>query len=113
MKLDIGRKLWLGSGVLLLITLGMGVMQWVTLTELSAQFDSLYANNLQAATYLADAERGMWELRFGLPNYYSGEVDGRALIRADGEKWTLQVQNTLKSYSAWRCRRRRRTCSWT
>ncbi len=100
MKLDIGRRLFIGSGVLLLITLGMGLLQWSTLTELSAQFDALYANNLQAATYLADSERAMWELRFGLPNYYTGEVDGRALIRADSEKWVAQVQNNLKSYSA-------------
>lgn len=69
MNISIREKLLAAFGALLLITLGMGALEWTTLSSLTAQFDSLYNDNLRATTYLADAERAMWELRIGIPNY--------------------------------------------
>lgn len=100
MKMSIRSKLLAAFGALLLVTVGMGIMEYSTLSSMTAQFDGLYNNNLQAATYLADAERAMWELRFGLPNYYTGEVDDRAMIKAASEKWLQQVDGNLKAFAA-------------
>ena len=100
MRSSIRGKLLMSFGALLVVAFGMGVMEWSTVSSMTEQFDGLYRNNLQAATHLADAERGMWELRFGLPNYYTGEVDGRAMIRAGSERWIQQVDRNLEAYAA-------------
>ncbi|HEU4727510.1 MAG TPA: methyl-accepting chemotaxis protein, partial [Kofleriaceae bacterium] len=98
--MSIRSKLLAAFGALLLVTVGMGVMEYTTLSSMTGQFDGLYNNNLQATTYLADAERGMWELRFGLPNYYTSEVDSRAMIKVASEKWLQQVETNLKAFAA-------------
>ena len=100
MASTIRGKLLAAFGTVLVAAMVLGIISWWNLNKLSVEFDSLYANNLQATTFLADAERGLWELRFGLPNYYSGEVDGRLQIKAAASKWTAQVDDNLKAYGA-------------
>ncbi len=100
MKITIRRKLFMGFGVILFFLAVVGYIGWKNARTFSSEFASLYANHLKAAIYLANAERGLWELRFGLPNYMFGDAATREKIKADTSKWLKQVDDNLSGYAA-------------
>ncbi|HEX9052034.1 MAG TPA: methyl-accepting chemotaxis protein [Anaeromyxobacter sp.] len=102
-----GRQL-AGFGTMMLLVALVGAVGWRNAVVFSADFDDLHDNNLRAATYLASAERGLWELRFGLPNYLLGELETRAAIAAAGAKWQRQVEDAVGAFRALRLTREER-----
>ncbi|MBI3968955.1 MAG: MCP four helix bundle domain-containing protein [Chloroflexi bacterium] len=52
------------------------------------------------STHLANMERAVWELRFGIANFMTADVEGRAKILADQEKWYRQVDEHAKVLGA-------------
>lgn len=86
--------------VLLLLTLlvaGLGVgYTW----SQAATIRSLYGENLLAASYLSDAERGLWEQRFALPNYVLAGAEGRKAIRQAADGFSRQVELNMSAYAA-------------
>lgn len=93
-------KLGVLLSLLLLITLFVGATGWWYIRNLSQEIGGLYRENLQASTYLANAETGLWELRFALPNYLIGDDEMRQQIAASSEKYVRQVEDNVKLYSA-------------
>ena len=98
-NLSVGKRLFLGFGLVLALTAGIGLIGWNYTHTMANEFDSLYTDNLQAAVHLSNAERGMWELRFGIANYEGWNVTDRAKIRAEESKWMRLVEENMKAYS--------------
>lgn len=97
-NLSVGKRLFLGFGLVLALTAGIGLIGWNYTHTMSDEFDHLYTDNLQSAVHLANAERGLWELRFGIANYEGWNTTDRAKIRAEESKWTRQVEENMKAY---------------
>ncbi len=94
-----GRQL-AGFGSMMLLMAVVSFVGWRTAVNSSSDFTDMYANNLRATAYLANAERGLWELRFALPNYFTGDVESRAQIAATADKWLNQVRENIAAFKA-------------
>jgi methyl-accepting chemotaxis protein len=95
--ISIAKRLALGFGLMLFLVLCLGVTGWRETRAMSNQFDQLYTDNLQSSVHLSNAERGMWELRFGLPNYVI-MTQSRKKIRDEEAKWVSLVNDNLREY---------------
>jgi len=80
----------------------IGAAGWRNAVAFSADFDDLHDNHLVASTHLANAERALWELRFGLPNYLLGNAEARAAISEASPKWLKQVDDNVGALKALR-----------
>jgi methyl-accepting chemotaxis protein len=98
-NLSVGKRLFLGFGLVLALTAGIGLIGWNYTRTMAGEFDNLYTENLQSAVHLSTAERGLWELRFGIANYEGWSTADRARIRAEESKWLRQVDENMKAYS--------------
>jgi len=98
-NLSVGKRLFLGFGIMLALTAGIGLVGWHYTRTMAGEFDSLYTENLQSAVHLSNAERGLWELRFGIANYEGWGPTERAKIRTDESKWMRQIDDNMKAYS--------------
>jgi methyl-accepting chemotaxis protein len=97
-NMSIGKRLFLGFGAVLLLTASIGFVGRHYTQSMATEFENLYTDNLQSAVHLANAERGMWELRFGIANYEGWNVTDRAKIRAEESKWMRQIDDNMKAY---------------
>jgi methyl-accepting chemotaxis protein len=97
-NISIGKRLFLGFGVVLALTAGVGFVGWHYTHSIAGEFDNIYTQNLQSAVQLANAERGLWELRFGIANYAGWGAADRAKIRTEEVKWMQQVEDNMKAY---------------
>jgi methyl-accepting chemotaxis protein len=97
-NLSIGKRLFAGFGIVLALTAGIGLIGWHYTHTMSNEFDSLYTDNLQSAVHLSNAERGLWELRFGIANYEGWNTTDRAKIRAEESRWMRQIEDNMKAY---------------
>ena len=100
MRMGIRGKQLTGFGSMMLLVAVVGFVGWRSAVNSSSDFTEMYANNLRAAAYLAEAERGLWELRFALPNYLIGDLESRAKIAAAAGKWLNQVAENLAACKA-------------
>lgn len=98
-NMSVGKRLFLGFGLLLALTAGIGLVGWHYTRSMADEFDNLYTENLQSAVHLSNAERGLWELRFGIANYAGWGATDRAKIRAEESKWMRQIDENMKAYS--------------
>ena len=98
-NLSVGKRLLLAFGLAVALTAGIGLVGWHYTRSMASEFDSLYTENLQSAVHLANAERGLWELRFGIANYEGWGAADRAKIRADESRWIRQIDDNLRAYS--------------
>src|SRR5450759_4156533 len=99
MKLKIGTKLYLGFGVGILFLVLCGFGTWIYSSNVTAHYQSLN-NNMRGAVELANIERGMWSLRFGIANYPGADESGRAKIMADEAKFYGDMQRALGVYGS-------------
>src|SRR6267142_3179068 len=98
-NISIGKRLALSFAAVLLLTACIGFIGWRYTLSMSTEFQNLYSNNLQSAVQLSTAERGLWELRFGIANYIGAHPDDRLKIRSDETKWMRQVDENIKAYA--------------
>lgn len=94
----IKRKLFIGFGAILLLLAGLGIAGRLVAGSLATQFDSLYRSNVQAAVDLSNAERALWELRFGIANYIHGDEATRQNIRDETPRWLAAIHASLTEY---------------
>jgi methyl-accepting chemotaxis protein len=97
-NMSVGKRLFLGFALVLTLTAGIGLIGWHYTRSMAGEFDSLYTENLQSAVHLSNAERGLWELRFGIANYEGWNTTDRAKIRAEESKWMRQIEENMKAY---------------
>jgi methyl-accepting chemotaxis protein len=100
MRFTIKKKLLGGFSAVLLLTAAVGFLGWRYTRWLKTEIEVMFENNLNGAVYLANTERALWELRFGIGNYLVGNEEQRAKIKADTPKWKQQVDDNLRAYSA-------------
>lgn len=98
MRFGVRSKLFLGFGVVLVLMAGVAFFGWEFNRQLTAEFDSLYKDNISAAIQLSNAERALWELRFGIANFMTGDATARQKILDDSPKWFQQMDDNLKAY---------------
>jgi methyl-accepting chemotaxis protein len=98
-NMSVGKRLFLGFALVLTLTAGIGLVGWHYTRSMAGEFDSLYSENLQSAVHLSNAERGLWELRFGIANYAGWNATDRARIRAEESKWMRLIDDNMKAYS--------------
>lgn len=98
-NISVGKRLFVGFGLVLALTAGIGFIGWQYTRSMAGEFESLYADNLQSSVQLSNAERGLWELRFGIANYAAWNSTDRARIRAEESKWMRQIDENMKAYS--------------
>jgi methyl-accepting chemotaxis protein len=98
-NMSVGKRLFLGFALVLALTTGVGLVGWHYTRSMAGEFDSLYTENLQSAVHLSNAERGLWELRFGIANYAGWGTTDRAKIRAEESRWMRQIDDNMKAYS--------------
>jgi methyl-accepting chemotaxis protein len=98
-KLGISNKLYLSFSVLLVLLLVVGSIAWRNAVKTEGLF-SESVDQVKTGLQLSNAERGMWELRFGVANFMTADDAGRQKILADGSKWSRQVEDNLKAYGS-------------
>ena len=96
-----GRQLG-AFGVLIALLAAVGATGLRVAVAFSRSFDELHDNELRGSAHLAAAERALWELRFGLPNYLVGDVASRGSINAASPKWLKQVDDNVAAFKALR-----------
>jgi methyl-accepting chemotaxis protein len=97
-NVTIAKRLAFGFGIVLFLMSCIGLVGWKYTRSMATEFETLYADNLQSSVQLSTAERGLWELRFGIANYIAAPPDARARIRSDESKWVKLVDDSLKAY---------------
>ncbi len=96
----IGPRLGLSFGLVIALLAGVGYLGWSTSRSLAAESTEMFEKNLRPATLLASAERGLWELRFQLPNYLLAGPEDRRKITAKGPEWRAQVEQNIAGLKA-------------
>ncbi|UQA58638.1 MCP four helix bundle domain-containing protein [Polyangium aurulentum] len=85
---------------MVLVAMVVSAAGWWYIRGLSRHIEALSTENLQGATYLSNAERGLWELRFALPNYALSEGMTREQITASHKPLIDQVNRNMAAFSA-------------
>ena len=98
-KMGISRKLYLSFGLLLVLLSVLSLFAWRN-TIKSQDIYTEYGDQVGSGIHLSDAERGMWELRFGVANFMTADEAAQQKIKADGEKWYRQVEENLKAFAS-------------
>jgi len=98
-KIAISKKLYLSFAVLLTFILIVGLMAWQN-TKKAEDLLSGSVVKVKEGMLLANAERGMWELRFGVANFMTANEAGRQKILEDGPKWYRQVEDNIKAFGS-------------
>ena len=99
MKLSISKKLYLGFGACIVFLALCGLGTWLYSSNVTDHYQSLN-NNMRGAVELANVERGMWSLRFGIANYPGADENGRAKIMADEAKFYGDMQHALETFGS-------------
>jgi methyl-accepting chemotaxis protein len=99
MRVGIGGKLFLGFGTVLLLLGLVGLTGWRDAARLWSAFDDLSTDQLTSSLNLSQVERGLWELRYGLPQFVISNPDARAKIVADQARWQDQIQTAMTAYA--------------
>jgi methyl-accepting chemotaxis protein len=97
--MGIQGKLLGAFGVVLVLLAVLGYVGWTNIAGLSTTVSDLYGHELKAAVHLAKAERALWELRFGLPNYLVGDPAARDKIKAGSAKWLQELGEQVKAFA--------------
>jgi len=94
----IGTRLVLALGLVVAMVGGVGYTGWSTSAAISDEFTEMYARNLRPSGFLANAERGLWELRFALPNYLLGDAAARSTIRSRAGFFQTTVETNIRAF---------------
>lgn len=98
MSWSIRARLLTAFGAMLVMVALVGLDGWWNVRGVADEFTQLSETNLKASIHLADAERGLWELRFGLANYLLWDATRRVELRQKTDGWFRQVDDNLAAY---------------
>jgi len=99
MTLKIGAKLYLGFGAGILFLVMSGIGAWIYSSSVTANYES-QNSNMRDIVELANVERGMWSLRFGIANYPGADETGRSKIMADEATFSGDMKHALEVYGS-------------
>lgn len=93
-RLKIGTRISLMLAVLFALLLVVSGMSLRTLAHNNASIGNLKSSSAGLVT----AQNAMWELRFGVANFMTGNEQARAKILGDEQKWAGIIKDSLASY---------------
>ncbi len=99
-RMGIRGELLAALGAVLAVLMAVSLVGRQATTSLTAEFDNLYRNQLQGAVALADAQDGLWRLRYGFPQFLVLGPEDRRKIVDDEPKWYQQVETNVAQYKA-------------
>jgi methyl-accepting chemotaxis protein len=99
MHLSIRGKLLVAFGAVFVLMTAIGLSGLRYTQSLESEFASLYDNNLAGAIYLANAQDGLWQLRYGFPQYMVATTPAaRKTITDDEARLVSLVETNLAAY---------------
>ncbi len=99
-NLTVRWKLLGSLGAVLLLLGAVAAIGLKDSIEIDNDFNSLYADRLQPAIQLANAQQALYELRVGALVYVTMDEATRQRYRADEPKWLKQVDDNMQAYAA-------------
>jgi len=100
MRLGVRGKQSVIVGIMLLLLVGIGGVAVWCMTRLTEEIRSLDQNNVQGAIQLANAQDGMWQLRYGIAQFMVLGPAEREKIVSEQDKWYAQIDENLGVYAA-------------
>jgi methyl-accepting chemotaxis protein len=97
-KKGISVKLYIAFGIMMLLLIVMGAVAWEN-SSTTTSTQGIYADKVRAAVYLANAERALWQLRYGFPQFMVVDDQGRQKIIDDEPKFYKTVNDNVKAFS--------------
>lgn len=94
----IRSRLFASFGTLIALMAGVGVAEWQGAAHFAGDARELHNNGLKGAVDLANAENGLWQLRFGDAQYLAVPALRQQIVEAI-PKWTKQVNDSTQAYS--------------
>ncbi|MDH4286332.1 MAG: MCP four helix bundle domain-containing protein, partial [Gallionella sp.] len=98
-NMKVGAKLFLGFGSVIVFLVMSGLGTWIYSSSVTANYE-IQNSNLRGTVELANIERGMWSLRFGIANYPGADENGRAKIMSDEAVFYREIQHALDAFGA-------------
>jgi methyl-accepting chemotaxis protein len=98
MQLTVAKRCYLILALVVVILAGSAWM--VTMLAREAKNQVVEVEGTVAATALADAQSGLWELRYGFPQFMIGDTATRQKIVSDEPRLRAKVDDALKAYGA-------------
>jgi methyl-accepting chemotaxis protein len=98
-NIRIATQLALGFGLMVLLVLLSGVMLWAE-TRQSEQRALVARHATTGAVALAEAESALWQLRYGFPQFMTGDEAARKKIVDDEPKHYKTIGKALETYAA-------------
>ena len=95
-RLKIGTRISLMLAVLFVLLLVVSGMSLRNLAHNNAGIGDLKSSSAGLVT----AQNAMWELRFGVANFMTGNEQARAKILGDEQKWAGIIKDSLSAYEA-------------
>jgi methyl-accepting chemotaxis protein len=95
-RLKIGTRISMMLAVLFVLLLVVSTMSLRNLAHNNAGIGDLKSSSAGLVT----AQNAMWELRFGVANFMTGNEQARAKILGDEQKWAGIIKDSLASYEA-------------
>jgi len=93
-NMKIGMRISLMLGCLFALLLAVSVMSLVSVARNNDGIRDLKSSS----TGLVTAQNAMWELRFGIANFMTGNEQARAKILGDEKKWSGMIAESLAAY---------------
>jgi len=93
-------RLWVGFGVVMFLMGMAGIASWYYATKLLGDFEHLYENNLRGGVHLANAQKALWQLRYGFAQFSVMGLEDRKKLVADESKWYKEIDDAIANYGA-------------
>ena len=86
--------------LLLALTTIVGCAGLWSVRVLSGELRGLYNENVRTMAHLANAERGLWELRFAMPSYVLADAEARKNIEAEADATIQSVNAAMDAFKS-------------
>ena len=90
--------MYIGFGMMMLLLIVMSAVAWENATTTTST-QGIYADKVRATVHLANAERALWQLRYGFPQFMVLDDQGRQKIIDDEPRFYKTVDDNIKAFS--------------
>jgi methyl-accepting chemotaxis protein len=98
-KLSIRQTLFGAFLVVLCLMVAVGAAGWQGVRAIESQSKHLFEGTVASTVHLNAAQNALWELRFGIGNFMTGDAKKRAEIRAKEDGWHEAVETNMAAFT--------------
>ena len=95
-RLRVHTRIAVALATVVILLLGISIFSILNSSHNSDAIRSMKSSNIE----LVNAQNAMWELRFGVANFMTGNEEARKKIQGDESKWSTMVNESLTHYAA-------------